>query len=96
MLCGIFGNVDHATVANIARAVPAMVFPGGYVIWTRGGGRPVDRRPDVRRLFIEAGMPEVSFDGEPEPYGVGVNLVTDHPGTMPEGRLFTFRIAECS
>ena len=96
MLCGIFGNVDHATVADIARAVPTMVFPGGYVIWTRGGGRPVDRRPEVRHWFIEAGMPEVSFDGEPEPYGVGVKVVGDLQCTMPEGRLFTFRIAGCS
>lgn len=96
MLCGILGNVDHATVADIARAIPAMVHPGGYVVWTRGGAHPVDRRPEVRRLFIEAGMPEVSFDGEPEPFGVGVNLVTDHLGTMPVGRLFTFRTAECS
>lgn len=96
MLCGIFGNVDHATVADIARAVPAMVHPGGYVIWTRGSGQPVDRRPEVRRLFIEAGMPERSFDGEPEAFGVGVNLVTDHLGSVPAGRLFTFRSAECS
>jgi hypothetical protein len=96
MLCGVFGNVDHATVADIVRAVPAMVFPGGYVIWTRGGGRPVDRRPEVRRWFVEAGMPEVSFDGQPEPYGVGVNRVTDHRGTLPQGRLFTFRTAESS
>ena len=96
MLCGIFGNVDHTIVGDIARAAPAMVLPGGSVIWTRGGGRPVDRRPEVRRLFIEAGMPEVSFDGEPEPYGVGVNRVTDHKGMVPAGRLFTFRNAACS
>ena len=96
MLCGIFGNVDHATVADITRAIPAMVYSGGYVIWTRGDGHPVDRRSEVRRLFIDAGMPEVSFVGEPEPFGVGVNLVTDHQGTLPAGRLFTFRSAECS
>jgi len=94
MLCGIFGNVHHATVADIASAVPAMVLAGGYVIWTGGGGRPVDHRPEVRRWFINAGMPEMSFDGEPEPYGVGVNQVTEHIGTIPESRLFTFRIAE--
>ncbi len=96
MLCGVFGNVDLATVADIVRAVPAMVDPGGYVIWTRGGGRPIDRRPEVRRLFSEAGMPELSFDGEPEPYGVGVNTLTDHGGTVPAGRLFTFRSRACS
>ncbi len=92
MLCGILGNVEHAAAADLARAVPAMVLPGGYVIWARGAGRPVDHRPEVRRWFIEAGMPEVSFDGEPEPYGVGVNRITEHVGAMPEGPLFTFRI----
>ncbi|HEV2069769.1 MAG TPA: hypothetical protein VGR26_08250 [Acidimicrobiales bacterium] len=94
MLCGIFRNVEHATVADIARAVPAMVVQWGYLIWTRGGGPPVDRRPEVRRWFIDARMPEVSFDGEPEKYGVGVNHVTAHQGAMPNGRLFTFRTAE--
>ena len=96
MLCGIFGNIEHAVVAEIARAAPAMVLQGGYVIWTRGGGAPVDRRPEVRRWFIDAGLPEVSFDGEPEKYGVGVNQVTAHQGAMPNGRLFTFRTAEIS
>lgn len=91
MLCGIFGNVEHASVADIARAVPAMVLLGGYVIWTRGGGPPVDRRPEVRRWFIDAGMEEVSFDGEPEKYGVGVNHIIVPRGAMPDGRLFTFR-----
>lgn len=90
MLCGIFGNVEHASVAAIAQVVPAMVAPGGFVIWTRGGGGPEDRRPEVRRWFIEAGMPEVCFDGEPDNYGVGVNQVTEASGAIPTGRLFTF------
>lgn len=93
MLCGIFGNVEHESVAELVRAVPTMVFQGGYVIWTRGGGPPVDHRPEVRRWFIEAGMPECSFDGEPEKYGVGVNHIITNRGLMPEGRLFTFRTA---
>ncbi len=32
VLCGVFGNVSQATVADIARAVPAMVDAGGYVM----------------------------------------------------------------
>lgn len=49
MLCGIFGNVEHASVADIARAVPAMVLLGGYVIWTGGGGPPRARQRPLRR-----------------------------------------------
>jgi hypothetical protein len=90
MLCGIFGNVEHATVAAIARAVPALVSPGGYVIWTRGATPAVDHRPAVRRWFVDAGMPEVSFDGAPERYGVGVNRITARRGAVPKHRLFTF------
>lgn len=96
MLCGIFGNVEHASVADIARAVPAMVLQGGYVIWTRGAGPPTDHRPAVRRSFIDAGMPEVAFDGEPDRYGVGVNQITANRGAMPDGRLFTFRATDDS
>jgi hypothetical protein len=91
MLCGIFGNVEHNTVRGIAQAVPAMVTRDGYVIWTRGGGEPVDHRPEVRRFFTQAGLPEVSFDGEPETYGVGVNQVTIASPPLLDHRLFAFQ-----
>ena len=93
MLCGIFGNVDHRRVRDIVAAVPAMVTAGGHVIWTRGAAKGgVDLRPEVRRWFVEAGMPEVSFDGEPESYGVGVNrVVSPRPGSVEaRARLFDF------
>jgi hypothetical protein len=93
MLCGIFGNVEHPTVRHIVQAIPAMVASGGYVIWTRGGDPTVDHRREVRSWFGESGMPEVSFDGQPETYGVGVNRVTAHATSLLSGRLFTFRTA---
>lgn len=92
MLCGIFGNVEHATVRNTVAQAPCMLAPGGWVIWTRGGSDP-DRRPEVRRWFEEAGLPEATFDGAPEPYGVGVNrLPLDAPASpaLSTERLFTF------
>jgi hypothetical protein len=92
MVCGILGNIDHAAVADTVRAVPAIVVSGGLAVAVC----PLIRRPELRCWFIDAGMPEVSFDGEPEPYGVGVNVVSDHVATMPPGRLFTFRTAESS
>lgn len=91
MLCGVFGNVEHPSVRDTVRALPALVVPGGYVIWTRGGGPPEDHRREVRRWFVEAGMPEVSFDGEPETYGVGVNQILCSRAAVQAGRLFTFR-----
>ncbi len=91
MLCGIFGNVDHTSVRRIVQRVPAMVVAGGYVLWTRGGEEAQDRRPEVRRWFIEAGMPEVSFDGPPETYGVGVNQIRGGgEGRLDDSRLFVF------
>lgn len=93
LLCGIFGNVHEDDVRALIAAVPAMVVPGGVVIWTRGGSDP-DRRAVIRRWFAEAGLDEVSFDGIPGPEGVGVARVpatpTDPVPPLPE-RLFTFR-----
>jgi hypothetical protein len=90
MLCGVFGNVERATVRDISTRVPAMVASGGFVIWTRGGEGPDDPRPEVRRWFVEAGMPEVSFDGAPETYGVGVNRIPVGRPDLDEARLFSF------
>jgi hypothetical protein len=91
MLCGIFGNIEHAAVRELVQLVPRLVVPGGYVIWTRGGSEP-DRRPEIRRWFRAAGMPEVAFDGSPEHFGVGLNAVEGsdvRSGALPE-RVFTF------
>jgi hypothetical protein len=91
MLCGVFGNIEPAAVRHLVEQVPAMVTGGGSVIWTRGGQQPHDPRPEVRRWFVQAGMPEVSFDGPPNGYGVGVNRVeSSRPRQIDERRLFTF------
>jgi hypothetical protein len=91
MLCGIFGNIEHSDIKNVIERIPCLVNEGGYVIWTRGGSEP-DRRPDVRRWFIDIGLEEVTFDGTPEAYGVGLNQMM-RPGlpkhTLPP-RLFNF------
>lgn len=92
LLCGIFGNIEHEHVKDVIDIVPYLLTPGGYVIWTRGGSDP-DRRPQVRAWFRTAGLAEISFDGSPERFGVGVNqLARQSPGTqrhLPE-RLFSF------
>ncbi len=94
MLCGIFGNVERRQVRElITDHVPSMVAAGGHVIWTRGthGGEDDDPRQEVRRCFAEAGMPEVSFDGPSDGYGVGVNRVLrPDPTPLGDARLFEF------
>ena len=91
LLCGIFGNVSEEDIRATISAIPALVAPEGMVIWTRGRSEP-DLRPWIRSLFTAAGLHEVSFDGDPEPFGVGVARVTNaDPGTslLPQ-HLFTF------
>lgn len=93
LLCGIFGNIEHACVREVVDVVPSLLADGGYVIWTRGGSEP-DRRPEIRRWFDDAGLREVAYDGAPEPYRVGVNRLhqrrTPMPRPLPD-RLFSFQ-----
>lgn len=91
MLCGIFGNISEEDIQVTINAVPALVAPGGMVIWTRGRFNH-DLRPRIRRWFAEAGLIEVSFDGDPEPFGVGVARLPGcavPTGSLPQ-RLFRF------
>ena len=92
LLCGIFGNIEHAAVKDLIEVIPMLVRPDGYVIWTRSGAEP-DRRPAIRRWFASAGLEEVAFDGAPEHFGVGLNIRRSHPARarhrLPE-RLFSF------
>jgi len=91
LLCGIFGNIPVADIARTVAASPAMLRPGGTVIWTRGGTEP-DLRPAIRRWFVESGLRETAFDSEPGGFGVGVATKpsqTSKRQPLP-GRLFTF------
>ncbi|MGK2928071.1 MAG: SAM-dependent methyltransferase [Acidimicrobiales bacterium] len=92
LLCGIFGNIERRMVREVVERVPTMVAEDGFVIWTRGGhDGEDDPRPEVRRWFVEAGMPEKSFEGPPESYGVGVNRVPHGAsGALGDARLFDF------
>jgi SAM-dependent methyltransferase len=93
MLCGVFGHLDDVDLKGVVSSVPQLVRGGGRVIWTRGRSDP-DMRPVVRGLFHEAGLPELSFNGDPEDFGVGVNAVPVSTQWQPprgEGRFFTFR-----
>lgn len=91
LLCGIFGNISPDDIRRTIRSTPQLLAPGGVVIWTRGGRKP-DLRRQVRQWFRTAGLDELSFDQEPEGYGVGVNRRTKTDvalAALPD-RLFTF------
>ena len=92
MLCGIFGNISDADIETTVNATPWMVSPGGFVIWTRGSFEP-DRREQIRTWFRECGCDEISYEAEPNGYGVGVvqrPMSTTAQPERPTGRLFTF------
>lgn len=90
LLCGIFGNISEADIRTTVAAAPALLVPGGTVIWTRGSMAP-DLRPAIRRWFSDAGIDEVAFDGEPEGFGVGVGRRSAGSAGPPlPDRLFTF------
>lgn len=89
---GIFGNVSERDIRGTIAAAPRMLRKGGLVIWARGRRDDHDLRPTVRRWFVEEGFAEVAYDGEPEPYGVGVGRwpgPARADGGLPE-RLFRF------
>jgi hypothetical protein len=93
LLCGVFGNLTPSAVPTVVSAVPSLVAPGGFVLWTRGGSAP-DQRPEVRRRFSEAGMEEISFDGAPAPFGVGLHRRASGDRAPLPDRLFTFAAGE--
>ncbi len=92
LLCGIFGNITEADIRATVGAVPSLVRPGGFVIWTRGAFAP-DLREAIRTMFRDQSCTEVAYDSEPNGYGVGVaQLAADaKPVTLEStARLFTF------
>ncbi len=92
LLCGIFGNVEPSDVKAVIGSVRALIATGGYVIWTRGDSPP-DMRPQIRDWLTAEGLVELSFDGAPEPFGVGVNQMAGSVGDVPAqlpARLFSF------
>jgi hypothetical protein len=103
LLCGIFGNVSDEDVRRTVLAATAMCVPDATVIWTRHR-MPPDLTPQLRTWFAEAGFTEVAFDELPAAPLAGVGVArwpaAPHPnapgfpctpGSLPEGRLFTFR-----
>jgi predicted O-methyltransferase YrrM len=92
LLCGVFGNVSDADIERTVGAIPAMVRPGGTVIWTRSRRSP-DITPAIRSWLDRAGFQERALVApEGVLWSVGVHdLVTPTAVDLPE-RLFTFKV----
>lgn len=91
LLCGIFGNVSTGDIRATIESVPSMLARDGVVVWTRGWFRHEDLRPQIRQWFVDAGLEEIAFDGDPERFGVGVARVGTTSNDRPTaGRLFRF------
>lgn len=74
LVCGVFGNIGEADVRRTVGALPGLLGPAGWVIWTRGRGADrVDASLFVRQLFAEAGFAELDFTA-PEDAGFRVGL----------------------
>jgi Putative methyltransferase len=90
LACGVFGNISNEDIVHTIEQLPTLCAPAATVIWTRGR-RPPDLRAAVRGWFTERGFEELSFQGEPEPFGVGVHRLVGKPRPFdPSLKLFTF------
>jgi hypothetical protein len=89
LLCGVFGNISQADIANTIRHLPSLCAPAATVIWTRHR-HPPDLTPYIRKTFEQAGFAEFTFEDSP-PFGVAANGLPGSPQPFEAGiRLFEF------
>ncbi|MEV0134801.1 class I SAM-dependent methyltransferase [Dactylosporangium sp. NPDC050688] len=93
LACGVFGNIDAGDVRRTVAALPALLAPGGIVIWTRArGDGDTDLSLRVRALFAEHGFTELSFTSPDDArFRVGMHRLAGPVRHSLTGRLFTFR-----
>jgi hypothetical protein len=89
LLCGVFGNVTAADIANTIGHLPSLCAPAATVIWTRHR-HPPDLTPYIRETFAQGGFAELAFEDSP-PFGVGANRLLAPPRPFQRGiHLFEF------
>jgi hypothetical protein len=91
LVCGVFGNITLADLANTVRSLPMLCAPGATVIWTRHR-RPPDATPSIRAWCADAGLREVAIDApDGYVYSVGTFRFEGEPQPFAnDGRLFAF------
>lgn len=89
LLCGVFGNISQADIANTVGHLPSLCAPAASVIWTRHR-QPPDLTPYIRETLEQAGFGELAFE-DSSPFGVGANRLLCDPQPFKVGvRLFEF------
>jgi hypothetical protein len=89
LVCGVFGNIAAADIANTIEQLGQLCAPQATVIWTRHRRAP-DLVPRIRETFQHAGFAEVAFEDAP-PFGIGANRLQRAPGPLQRGvKLFDF------
>lgn len=89
LLCGVFGNISQADIANTIHHLPRLCAPAATVIWTRHR-HPPDLTPYIRETFEQTGFGELTFEDSP-PFGVGANGLLGSSQPFEGGiRLFEF------
>jgi len=89
LLCGVFGNISQADIANTILHLPRLCAPAATVIWTRHR-HPPDLTSYIRETFAQGGFAELAFEDSP-PFGVGANRLLAAPQPFQDGiRLFEF------
>lgn len=91
LACGVFGNVPDADIFRTIAFLPALLAPGGSVVWTRHHRAP-DLTPVIRHRFAAEGFAEVAFEEvEDSVASVGLHRLGGPPRPFEAGRrLFTF------
>lgn len=100
LACGVFGNITDSDLEATIGALPALVAPGGTVVWTRGANLgdgelsayPGDPADLVRELLVRQGFTEETFVRPADAgFRVGVHRrsVDASPTALPE-RMFSF------
>jgi hypothetical protein len=89
IVCGVFGNIAAADVANTIEQLGQLCAPQATVIWTRHRRAP-DLVPQIRDSFERAGFAEIAFEDAP-PFGIGSNRLQRAPEPLQPGvKLFDF------
>jgi hypothetical protein len=89
LVCGVFGNISAADIANTIGNLEQLCAPGATVIWTRHRRAP-DLAPYIRETFKREGFSELAF-ADAQPFGVGANRLALAPRPLQAGvKLFDF------
>ncbi len=90
LICGLFAHITDDDIANVIGHLPALIRPGGTVIWTRHRRAP-DAVPMIRDRYRERGFSHLWLTEPEEEFGVGAERFDGQAAPFPPGvRLFTF------